>query len=190
MLNLDTSNTGKINIIRAVQTPLNFFVLVVLIVEIVLGVILKSLDGNDRTFVVHSMIILIFTLVLIVTLLALFKPTILSGKKIVYSLHIGPPENLNLDITQIDWNKDKCFLLCGDLRCKITLIRSRVGPTFRVIIPETILDKIRDEVIALELEDKKENHWEVKNFYLFENLMPLSPIEKIEKIIQDYGEDL
>jgi hypothetical protein len=107
-----------------------------------------------------------------------------------YSLLIGPPENLrDLDITLISWDGDGCFLLSGDLKEKISLIRSKVGPTFRVNLPQAILDKIKEEVIALELKDRKGNRWEVRSFYLYENLVPLSLVESRSKIIEDYGED-
>jgi len=112
------------------------------------------------------------------------------AKEQKYSLLIGPPENLrDLDITLINWDGDNCFLISGGLKEKINLIRSKVGPTFRVNIPPSTLDKIKEDVIALELKDRKGNRWEVRSFYLYENLVPLSLVESRTKIIQDYGEE-
>ena len=192
----EVSPSGRIGIIQAVQTPLGFFVLVVLIVEATLGVIIFRLDtGTDRTILLVSMITLIFALVLIVAGIAAWRPTVLSGKEYQrsetkYSLLIGPPDNLrNLDITLISWDNNGCFLVSGELKERISLVRSRVGPTFRVSIPPKVLQKVKDEVISLELKDNKGNRWEVRSFYLYENLMPLSLVESMTKIIDDYGEE-
>ena len=192
----DPTAHGRIGIIQAVQTPLGFFVLVVLIVEAIFGVFVFKLDaGADRTFVIQCMILLIFALVLIVTCIAIWRPLALSGqerpqKETRYSLLIGPPENLrSFDITLINWDNDACFLVCGGSKEKIGLVRSRVGPTFRVNIPYKLLEKAREEAIALDLKDRKGNRWEVRSFYLYENLLPLSLVESIEKIIHDYGEE-
>jgi hypothetical protein len=192
----DATAGGRIGIIQAVQTPLGFFVLVVLIIEAIFGVfVFKLNEGADRTFVIQCMIVLIFSLVLIVTGIAILRPWALSGKEppqkeTRYSLLIGPPENLrNFDITLINWDNDACVLVCGELREKIGLVRARVGPTFRVNIPHKLLEKVREEAVTLDLKDKKGNRWEVRSFYLYENLLPLSLVESIEKIVKDYGEE-
>lgn len=188
-----TPARGRPGIIEAVQTPLGFFVLVVLIVEAILGTVAFTLEvGADRTFVIRAMIVLIFALVVIVTSLALWRPGILAGKdpesETKYSLLIGPPEDLrNLDVTLIYW--DESFLVARGVREQITLVRSRVGPTFRVEIPPKLVQKVKDEPVALDLKDRKGNRWEVENFYMFENLLPLSLVESKQKIIQDYGEE-
>jgi hypothetical protein len=189
-----TPARGRPGIIEAVQTPLGFFVLVVLIVEAILGTVAFTIEvGADRTFVIRAMIVLIFALVVIVTGLALWRPSILAGKdperETKYSLLIGPPENLrNLDVTLINWD-EQCFLVARRVREQITLVRSRVGPTFRVEIPPKLVQKVKDEPVALELKDRKGNRWEVESFYMFENLLPLSLVESKQKIIRDYGEE-
>lgn len=188
--------TDRIGIIQAVRTPLGFFVLVVLLVEVVLTVFVFRLDaGSDRTLVIICMIILIFALVLIVAGIAIWRPSALSGKEqqskeTKYSLLIGPPERLpNLDITLINWDNDGCFLISGNLREPIRLVPSRKGPTFSVNAPPKVLNKVKDEALALELKDRKGNRWEVRSFYLYENLLPLSLVESKEKIIQDYSQE-
>ena len=69
------------------------------------------------------------------------------------------------------------------------MVRARVGPTFRVNIPHKLLEKVREESITLDLKDRKGNRWEVRSFYLYENLLSLSLVESAEKVIQDYGEE-
>ena len=72
----------RIDIIQTVKTPLGFFTLVVLIVEGILGVITANLSqGADRTYLILGMLLLIFLLVVIVAIFALFRPEALSGKR-------------------------------------------------------------------------------------------------------------
>jgi hypothetical protein len=75
-----TSN-DHVSIIETVQTPLGFFTLVVLVVELVLGGNVYSSQGADRTYLVLGMLALIFLLVIIVAGLAIFRPEALSGKR-------------------------------------------------------------------------------------------------------------
>jgi hypothetical protein len=75
------SSKPRASIIQAVNTPLGFFVLVVLIVEVVLGITAGLSEGTDRTFLVRSMVILIFVLVGIVVLLAILRPEALHGQR-------------------------------------------------------------------------------------------------------------
>jgi len=187
---------GRMGIIRTVQTPLGFFVLVVLIVEGILGILFGFTAGPDRTFLLIGMVVLIFALVCIVAALAYLRPEALSGTRqqatnTRYSLLIGPPENIpQLDITLIDWDDNECYLVSNKLKESVSLVPSRIGPSYRVQISDSILRRVSvDEAVHLELKDKKGNQWRVKRFYFFENLLPLSAVESREKIIQDYGED-
>ena len=43
--------------------------------------------------------------------------------------------------------------------------------------------------MELHLKDKKGNQWSIGPFLPFENVMPLTVIEPIEKLIRDYGDD-
>lgn len=73
---------SRVSIINSVQTPLGFFVLVILIVEVILGITANFSSGEDRTYLIIGMIVLIFLLVILVTGLAIFRPSALYGKEI------------------------------------------------------------------------------------------------------------
>lgn len=60
---LNKSSKSRIEIINTVQTPLGFFVLVVLVVEGVLGVLTKFSDGGDRTLLIIGMLVVIVLLI-------------------------------------------------------------------------------------------------------------------------------
>ncbi len=79
-MNDQTKNIeSKVDIINAIKTPLGFFVLIILIVEVVFGTVSVLSQGTDRTFLIIGMIILISLLIVIVAFMAIFKPKSLYG---------------------------------------------------------------------------------------------------------------
>jgi hypothetical protein len=78
--NLET-NSDRSQIIQAIRTPLGFFVLVVLVIEVIFGVIASAAGGLERSYLVISMIVLIFALVVIVAFLAYSRPEALQGAR-------------------------------------------------------------------------------------------------------------
>jgi hypothetical protein len=73
--------SNRIGIIETVQTPLGFFTLTVLVVEVILGLVANFSQGPDRTYLIIGMLVLIFLLVVIVSAFAYFKPEALAGKR-------------------------------------------------------------------------------------------------------------
>ena len=74
--------SGRAAIVNAVQTPLGFFALVVLVVEALLGATAGVVRGVNAGVVVGAMIALIFLLVLLVAFLAYYRPEALQGKRL------------------------------------------------------------------------------------------------------------
>jgi hypothetical protein len=75
-----STNKSRVAIIRAVETPLRFFTLVVLVVEAIFGLLAGfRLSGSERSIVVNGMLVIIAALIIVVTCLALFRPEALSG---------------------------------------------------------------------------------------------------------------
>ncbi len=73
--NKSPKNESKLDIINAVRTPLNFYVLVVLVAEGTLGTIAGLSQGIERTILIIAMTVLILVTIVVVTLLALRKPS-------------------------------------------------------------------------------------------------------------------
>lgn len=73
--------TTRLNLVQTVKTPLGFFTLVVLVVEAILGVTANFSQGIDRTYLIIGMLFLIFSLIIIVSIFAFFRPEALSGKR-------------------------------------------------------------------------------------------------------------
>ncbi|MDP6636654.1 MAG: hypothetical protein QGG42_17280 [Phycisphaerae bacterium] len=75
----DQQQTNRSGIIRAVQTPLGFFVLVVLVVEVILGVLVHSSSAPINTYALFGVIGILLILIVIVALLAYYRPEALRG---------------------------------------------------------------------------------------------------------------
>lgn len=75
------NGSSRVDIIGAVQTPLGFFVLVVLVVEAILGTVAALSASGERTIAIAGMLVLIAGLVAIVAFLAYARPEALSGKR-------------------------------------------------------------------------------------------------------------
>jgi hypothetical protein len=188
---------GRVAIIRAVgERPLGFFVLVVLAVEVLVGTIAGFQECPGRIYLLVGMIVLMFFVVGIVgfllysgrvrDLLGIAEPF----KSSRYSLLVGPPKDMpDFDVAAIDWDDSECFLVGTKLKEQITLVPTRVGPSFRVEIPQRVFDKLGPEdSLELQLKDKKGHRWRVKRFFIFENLLPLSWGEDRTVVLRSYEE--
>ncbi len=78
---LSNETGSRVNVINAVQTPLGFFVLALLIIEGGLGLVAGFSSGSDKTYLFVAMVILVFLLVVIVAIMATIKPSALLGKQ-------------------------------------------------------------------------------------------------------------
>ncbi len=183
-----------VEILRAVNSPLGFFVLAILIVQALLGIIIgiSGIDQERRVQLIWGMLGVIAFLILLVAFLAYYRPDSLNPRGRQLSLLIGPPEKLpNLDITLVDWDLNNCFVQTPHINASVSLVPSRVGPSFRVQFPPSFLDRLGDQDwLELDLKDKIGNRWKVRRFFVFENLLPLTLVEAIEKIRSDYGSEI
>ena len=73
--------TTRLDLIQTVKTPLGFFTLVVLIVEVIFGVAANFSEGSDRTYLIIGMLLLIFSLIVVVSVFAYLRPEALSGER-------------------------------------------------------------------------------------------------------------
>jgi hypothetical protein len=92
------NQSDRVGIIETVQTPLGFFTLTVLIVEVILGITTNLSQGPERNYLVISMVALIFLLIFIVAGFAYFRPEALRGKRPIESklaLHTGGNKKLD-----------------------------------------------------------------------------------------------
>src|SRR5262245_30258339 len=92
-----TESKSRAAIINAVQTPLGFCSLAVLIIEVILGVLATRATGSDFTLLVKGMIGLLTILVIVAAILVNKKPK----SDLQPSVEKKPPQylsNTGLDI--------------------------------------------------------------------------------------------
>ncbi len=77
----ELSQSNRVRIIETVQTPLGFFTLTVLVVEVILGITANFSQERERTYLIISMVALIFFLILIVAGFAYLRPEALKGER-------------------------------------------------------------------------------------------------------------
>jgi hypothetical protein len=91
--------SDRIGIIRSVQTPLGFFVLVVLVVEAILGGVAYASDTFNSTLALISMVAILFALIAVVAFMAYYRPEALKGIRAarlpVQATVIYPPTEKN-----------------------------------------------------------------------------------------------
>jgi hypothetical protein len=91
---------ARASIIETVTTPLGFYALVVLIVEMILGLVAGFGAGLDRTLTISGMLVVIIGLMLLVAYFAHHRPDALSGQRAEVKLDIAPllaPLNREID---------------------------------------------------------------------------------------------
>lgn len=74
-------SSNRVGIIRTVQTPLGFFVLVVLVVEAMLGTIAYTSNGQNTTFALLGMVVILALLIAVVAWMAYYRPEALTGRR-------------------------------------------------------------------------------------------------------------
>jgi hypothetical protein len=95
MANEQRSEGGRVSIIQTVQTPLGFFVLVVLVVEVILGAVAGVSLGPPATVTVAGMLVVILALVAVVAYLAYNRPEALLGARPPAGIAAAQPELQN-----------------------------------------------------------------------------------------------
>lgn len=68
------------NLIKAVTTPLGFYTLIALLINLIFGIGVAFTSGKTQTVFVYGMPIILIILIGIVTCLAIFNPDALNGK--------------------------------------------------------------------------------------------------------------
>jgi hypothetical protein len=185
--------SGRADLIQAIKTPLSFFVLAVLIIEVVMGSLAAFTSAADRTLMIWGMLILLGVTIAVVGTLAYAKPEVLQGRQpdLPFSLFIAAPvEFEGLDVVSIPWDKGACFLVGNGLREPVQLVPSLVAPTLRVHISQKIAHRISpNEPYHLDLRDTHGLRWRVANFYFFETVHPLIAVDGKQKVLAVYGEE-
>ena len=126
---------ARADLIRTVQTPLGFFVLVVLVVEGILGVTASLSEGSARTYLVVGMIAVIVLLVGIVAFMAYRRPEGLKGESTETSISLHGDWKMTMKTSKNETRKGS------------VTIRQRPGrKSFEVVGRVENPDAARDEI--------------------------------------------
>lgn len=93
-----------------------------------------------------------------------------------YTILVGPPMKLEgIDISEVTWDSNKCFLVGPGFRENILLEPSRVGNSFIISLQNPILNRIFQSKVqvSLDLTDTEGNHWKTAPISLIENFVYL-----------------
>ncbi|MCE9620089.1 MAG: hypothetical protein K8R92_09265 [Planctomycetes bacterium] len=82
---------NRAEILKAVQTPLGFFALALIVVEVVFGIVAGLASGTDRTYAIFGMLSVLLLLIIIVAIITFFRPEALFGKRQDTSVPTLPP---------------------------------------------------------------------------------------------------
>jgi hypothetical protein len=77
----NSKNQGRVGIIEAVTSPLGFFTLMVLAIEVILSITINSFDLPGRRVIAWFMMSLLVLLVVAVVILTIYKPEALLGNQ-------------------------------------------------------------------------------------------------------------
>jgi hypothetical protein len=180
-------------IIAAVNTPLGFFSLVVLIVDSAIGVFAASSPASDRTPLLWAMAGIMCLVTVVVATLEYLRPGSLTGKRprIHYSVVISAPADMpGFDISQISWVDGKCFLAVRKKRVPINPAPGDAGVSFEIRIPADLFEEIdATDPVRFELVDAYDLRWEVGPFFVHQRPSRLVPRSKQSEILAKYRSD-
>jgi hypothetical protein len=93
-----------------------------------------------------------------------------------YTILVGPPMKLEgIDISEVTWDREQCFLVGPSFRENVLLEPSRVGNSYIIRLQNPILNRILQSKVqlSLDLKDTEGNHWKTAPISLLENFVYL-----------------
>jgi hypothetical protein len=129
-------------VLRNVKTPLNFFVLIVLISESILLAVLASDAVENRGVVIGLMVGMPFLLVALVAFLAFYRPEALSGLRM-------PEQHSGVVVAQLAGEWDMLLRTSDDRTVlgKVTITQEFGRPYFKVIGEVTNFDAGKNSIL-------------------------------------------
>lgn len=75
----EQSSSNRVALLEIIKTPLAFYVLIALIMEAIFGVLSAATDGQIQRISLYGLVFVLLILVVVVTVLAIWKPDSLLG---------------------------------------------------------------------------------------------------------------
>ncbi|WP_321371982.1 hypothetical protein [uncultured Draconibacterium sp.] len=133
----------------------------------VLSVLLSNLfpdsigNENFRTWGLGAVLAEIIGLFVLLT-----KNSIVSRHIDIY---LAIPEEFQGMTTNIDWSYESCFIISKDFKHEVQLVKSEIGPGFKVYLNNELMSKIAGaELIEFQLKERNGREWKVSPFNLYD----------------------
>ncbi len=204
----DKSKDSRVSILQAVQTPLGFLTLMVLVVEIILGVLANKASGLDFTLLVVGMVGLLFALVLIIARVVQQEPHLLFGAQ---AGEAPEPELTPSSPPQQDYTLLQDFFSREDLQPIDQLAQSHPHVLVRLAAAHTLWS-CRPDLAKARLEAAREDPAELvrdharallRRFYgpeedggrdldasqFLHNLLPSPTLKNLEELARTHSDD-
>lgn len=124
----------------------------------------------------------------IIALFAIATRQVFSDKVSTYSLVIGPLRDIEVDIANISWDAEQCYLQFASEKVPVKPVRSAVGRAFEIKLPYSLFEKVDEQTpIEIYLRDKYGCDWEIESFYLYQKEVTLRALTPQNKVLAAYG---
>ena len=85
------------------------------------------------------------------------------------NVNLSLPEEWHGEFGKLQWDSANCFVLAGDIKEKISLAESDIGPAFTAQLSATFIGNLADhQLVHFELADSQGRSWRVGPFRLHE----------------------
>jgi hypothetical protein len=139
------------SLIESIKTPLGFFSLIVLMINALFVSLVYATTGSDRTLILVAMVIILLTLILVVAIVAVWKPEALWGKRyaaleVTFARGLGEEISTTLDaylsgIKEAD--QEEVFQLLRQTIVSSPHASSKATRDFCNVLAETIIRRAK-----------------------------------------------
>ncbi len=103
----------------------------------------------------------------IIGLFVLLTKNSISSKHI--NIFLTLPEEIQGTDLNIVWDSENCFIVSENLKEKIRMMRSGIGPGYKVYLNQKLMNKIVNiEIIEFQLQEENGREWRVSPFNLYD----------------------
>jgi TIR domain len=147
----------------------------------------QSSVGNSGSLTLVFMVGILLALIALVCILVFFTREHKPSPKSVYSVVISADKLPDLDIAQITWNSQQCFLNYSGKKKAVVPVLGR-GGAFEIRLPGFLDEISHTEPVDIELVDMKGFRWQIRPFYVYQTSVSLVCLSNKTQVLAAYGD--
>jgi hypothetical protein len=147
----------------------------------------QSSVGNSGSLTPVFMVGILLALIALVSILVFFRRESKPSPNSVYSVVISAEKLPDLDITQITWNSQQCFLNYSGKKKAVVPVLGR-GGAFEIRLPGFLDEISHTEPVDIELVDMKGFRWQIRPFYVYQTSVSLVCLSNKTQVLAAYGD--